>query len=83
MNELIELLNRLKQNSAGTNEALVQYATELATALCAEQQVRYEENQNLNEENQKLNEEVKRLSQIISDVRERDARKKCLCRGFN
>jgi len=27
-------------------------------------------------------EELESLSQIIRDIRERDARKKCLCRGF-
>ncbi len=26
--------------------------------------------------------EIQRLTQVISDIRERDARKKCLCRGM-
>jgi len=46
----------------------------LAQALC-------EANQ-LFEENQLLRCDVNQLEQIIQDIRERDARKKCLCRGF-
>lgn len=38
--------------------------------------------QQLVSENIRLQEEVARLSQIVQDVRERDANKKCLCRGF-
>ncbi len=68
MSELIELLTRLKDESTGVNEVLVNQAIALATTL--------------GEEKQTLKEDVECLSQIISDVRERDARKKCLCRGF-
>lgn len=39
--------------------------------------------QQLVADNDRLHQEVVRLSQIISDIRERDANKKCLCRGFS
>jgi len=68
VSELIELLTRLKSESRETNDELLGQAMTLAS--------------NLYEEKQTLKEEVECLSQIISDVRERDARKKCLCRGF-
>jgi len=68
VSELIELLTRLKDESTETNDELLGQAMTLAS--------------NLYEEKQTLKEEVECLSQIISDVRERDARKKCLCRGF-
>jgi len=68
VSELIELLTRLKDGSTDVNDALLGQAITLATKLGEEKQV--------------LKEEVECLSQIISDVRERDARKKCLCRGF-
>jgi hypothetical protein len=68
VSELIELLTRLKGASNTTNDELLSQAITLAAKL--------------DEEKQALKEEVECLSQIISDVRERDARKKCLCRGF-
>jgi len=68
MSELTELLTRLKGASNETNDELLSQAITLATKI--------------SEEKQALKEEVECLSQIISDVRERDARKKCLCRGF-
>jgi len=68
MSELTELLTRLKGASNETNDELLSQAITLATKI--------------GEEKQALKEEVECLSQIISDVRERDARKKCLCRGF-
>jgi len=68
VSELIELLSRLKDESTEVNEVLLSQAITLATKL--------------GEEKQSLKEDVECLSQIISDVRERDARKKCLCRGF-
>jgi len=68
VSELIELLTRLKDECTEINDELLGQAITLAS--------------NLYEEKQGLKEEVECLSQIISDVRERDARKKCLCRGF-
>jgi len=68
VSELIELLTRLKDESTDINDELLGQAIILAS--------------NFHEEKQALKEEVECLSQIISDVRERDARKKCLCRGF-
>ena len=68
MNQLIEILNKLKHESPEKNEALLVQAITLASTLSKEQQ--------------ELREELSRLTQIISDIRERDARKKCLCRGF-
>ena len=68
MSELIELLTRLKDESTDINDELLGQAIILAS--------------NFHEEKQVLKEEVECLSQIISDIRERDARKKCLCRGF-
>jgi len=40
------------------------------------------ETRQLFEENQLLHSKVNQLEQIIQDIRERDARKKCLCRGL-
>lgn len=40
------------------------------------------ETRQLLKENQLLHSKVNQLEQIIQDIRERDARKKCLCRGF-
>jgi len=68
VSELIELLTRLKDESTDINDELLGQAIILAS--------------NFHEEKQVLKEEVECLSQIISDIRERDARKKCLCRGF-
>jgi len=68
VSQLIEILNTLKHESPDKNEALLVQAITLATTLTEEQQG--------------LHEELARLTQIISDIRERDARKKCLCRGF-
>lgn len=68
MSELIELLNQLKHQATGTNEALWDSAFVLTDKL--------------NEDQQVLKDEVERLGQIISDIRERDARKNCICRGY-
>ncbi len=67
MNELIAVLNSIKQRDVEQSEELIDQAISLASRLYVQ--------------NQELSEEVGRLSQIIRDVRERDARKTCLCRG--
>ena len=68
MNELVEILNRLQGENFEINTPLLTEAVGLAESLYKEQQT--------------LQEEVECLSQIISDIRARDARKKCLCRGL-
>jgi len=70
MTTLMTLLETAQTQVKGNNKA----QELLAQALS--------ETRQLLEENQLLHSKVNQLEQIIQDIRERDARKKCLCRGF-
>jgi len=70
MTTLMTLLETAQTQVKGNNKA----QELLAQALS--------ETRQLLEENQLLHSKVNQLEQIIQDIRELDARKKCLCRGF-
>jgi|GEM_PF-4981260 len=72
MTTLMTLLETAQTQVKDNNKA--QSLLTLAQALSEASQ--------LLEENQLLHSKVNQLDQIIQDIRERDARKKCLCRGL-
>jgi len=67
MDNLIKLLNQLKDNKHTPDDQVLENCIGSVNAFI--------------EENEELKQEVSRLSQIIADIRARDARKTCLCRG--
>lgn len=68
MSVLISLLNQMKHEEVEGYPVLVEAALTEAMKLYEEQK--------------ESQDEIERLGQIIRDVRERDANKKCICRGY-